>query len=45
MMLNDNERRGLLQFVPPNFLPVPVLLVEAVELLTGLRKLLPAAQI
>lgn len=44
-MLNDDARRGLLQFVPPNFLPVPVLLIEAAELLTGLRKLLPAAQI
>lgn len=44
-MLNADARRGLLKFVPPNFLPVPVLLVEAAELLTDLRKLLPAAQI
>ena len=44
-MNTENERRGLLKFVPPNFLPVTVLLVEAAELLTGLRKLLPAAQI
>lgn len=45
MMSNEDTRRGLLQFVSPNFLPVPVLLIEAAELLTGLRKLLPAAQI
>lgn len=44
-MLNNDERRGLLQFVPPNFLPIPVLLIDSAELLTGLRKLLPAAQI
>lgn len=44
-MNTDSERRGLLKFVPPNFLPVTVLLVEAAELLTSLRKILPAAQI
>ena len=44
-MLNADSRRGLLKFVPPNFLPVPVLLIDAAELLPGLRKLLPAAQI
>lgn len=44
-MLNADERRGLLRFVPPNFLPVPVLLIEAAELLAGLRKLLPDARI
>ena len=45
IMLNNDERRGLLKFVPPNFLPIPVLLIDSAELLTGLRKLLPAAQI
>ena len=45
-MLNDNdERRGLLEFVPPNFLPIPVLLVEDEKFLSGLRKILPAAKI
>lgn len=45
-MLNDNdERRGLLEFVPPNFLPIPVLLVEDEKFLAGLRKILPAAKI
>ena len=45
-MLNDNdERRGILNFVPPNFLPITVLLIESPELLAGLRKILPAAQI
>lgn len=44
-MSNTNERRGLMQFVPPNFLNVPVLLIEASELLTELRKILPEAQI
>ena len=44
-MNTQNERRGLLKFVPPNFLPVPVLLIEAAELLAGLREILPAAQI
>lgn len=44
-MFNDESRRGLLQFVPPNFLEVPVLVIEAAELLPDLRKILPAAQI
>lgn len=44
-MNTENERRGLLKFVPPNFLPIPVLLIESAELLTGLREILPAAQI
>lgn len=44
-MLNDIERRGLLKFVPPIFLPVTVLVIDSPELLDDLRKLLPAAQI
>ena len=40
-----NERRGLLKFVPPNFLPIPVLLIENEKLLRDLREILPAAQI
>lgn len=44
-MYRDDERRGLLNFVSPNYLPVPVLLIEAVELLPALRKILPAAKI
>lgn len=44
-MDNNFERRGLLQFVPPNFLPITVLLIEDAEYLSGLRELLPAAQI
>ena len=44
-MREDNERCGLLKFVPPNFLPVNVLLLEDKEYLSGLRELLPAAQI
>ena len=44
-MLNDEERRGLLKFVPPNFLPVEVLLIDSEEFLPDLQKLLPAAQI
>lgn len=44
-MSNDDERRGLLMFVPPNFLPIPVLVIEATEILRDLRKLLPAAEI
>jgi len=44
-MENYNERRGLLQFVPPNFLPITVLLIEHAEYLSSLRELLPAAQI
>lgn len=43
-MLND-ERRGLLQFVPLNFLDVTVLVVDAEEILRDLRKILPAAKI
>ncbi|MBR4904033.1 MAG: methyltransferase [Selenomonadaceae bacterium] len=44
--MNDyDERRGLLKFVPPNFLPINILLIESVELLKGLREILPAAQI
>lgn len=44
-MLKDTERRGLLKFVPPNFLPIPVLLIENEKLLRELREILPAAQI
>ena len=44
-MLDDLERRGLLNFVPLNFLPIKVLLVESEEFLSGLREILPAAQI
>ena len=44
-MRDDIERRGLLKFVPPNFLPVEVLLIDAEEFLPDLQKLLPAAQI
>ncbi len=44
-MREENERRGLLQFVPPNFLPLNVLLIEREEYLSCLRELLPAAQI
>ena len=45
-MLNGNdERRGLLEFVPPNFLPIPVLLIEDEKFLSGLREILPAAKI
>lgn len=44
-MREENERRGLLQFVPPNFLPLNVLLIESEEYLLDLRELLPAAQI
>ena len=44
-MMNNFERRGLLQFVPPNFLPINVLLVENEQFLSGLREILPAAQI
>ena len=39
------ERRGILNFVPPNFLPINVLLIESEKLLEGLREILPAAQI
>ena len=44
-MLSNEERRGLLQFVSPNFLPVPVLLIESAEILADLRKILPRARI
>jgi len=44
-MLNNFERRGLLQFVSPNFLPITVLLIEGEEFLSDLREILPAAQI
>ena len=44
-MRDDIERRGLLKFVPPNFLPVKVLLIEGEEYLSDLRELLPAAKI
>ena len=44
-VLNDFERSGLLEFITPNSLPINVLLVESTELLSGLRKILPAAQI
>lgn len=44
-MLNDLERRGILNFVSPNFLPITVLLIEDEKFLAGLRKILPAAQI
>ena len=44
-MLNDFERRGLLEFVPPNFLPIAVLVIEEEKFLPGLREILPAAKI
>ena len=44
-MLRDDERHGLLKIVSPNFLPIPVLLVEDEKFLSGLRKILPAAKI
>ena len=44
-MLNNFERRGLLQFVPPNFLPIAVLLVENEDFLPDLREILPSARI
>ena len=44
-MLNNFERRELLEFVPPNFLPIKVLVIESAEFLEGLREKLPAAQI
>ena len=43
-MLNNFERCGLLQFVPPDFLPINVLLIDSEEFLSGLREILPAAQ-
>lgn len=36
---------NILEFVPPNFLPINALLIDSVRLLEGLRKKLPAAQI
>lgn len=36
---------SILEFVPPNFLPVNVLLIESARLLEDLREKLPAAQI
>ena len=36
---------NILNFVPPNFLPINVLLIESEKLLEGLREILPAAQI
>lgn len=42
---NDKERRGLLKFVPPIFLPVRVLLIDSAQYLSDARKILPAAQI
>ena len=44
-MRADEERRGLLKFVPPNFLPMEVLLIDSEEFFPDLRALLPAAQI
>lgn len=44
-MRDEIERRGLLKFVPPNFLPMEVLLIDSEEFLPDLQKLLPAAQI
>lgn len=44
-MLNNFERSGLLEFVSPNFLPIKVLLIESEEFLSGLREILPTAQI
>lgn len=36
---------SILEFVPPNFLPIKVLVIESAEFLKGLREKLPAAQI
>lgn len=36
---------SILNFVPPNFLPIKVLLIESAELLEDLQEILPAAQI
>ena len=44
-MLTDDARRELLKFVPPNFLPITVLVIESEKILPGLRKILPAAKI
>lgn len=45
MFTENDERRGLLKFVPPNFLSVNVLVIDSPELLDDLRKLLPEARI
>ena len=44
-MKTFETRLSLLNFVPPNFLDIPVLLIESMEMLEGLRKILPAAKI
>ena len=44
-MAYNDERRGILNFVPLNFLPINVLLIESEEILADLREILPAAQI
>ena len=44
-MLKNFERRGLFEFVPPNFLQIAVLLVENEEFLPDLREILPSARI
>lgn len=44
-MLNYDERRGLLQFVPQFFLQIPILVIETAEILPDVRKILPNAQI
>ena len=44
-MNSEEERRGLMKFVPPNFLPIAVLVVEAEEFLSDVRRILPAAKI
>ena len=36
---------SILNFVPPNFLPIKVLLIESEEFLSDLQEILPAAQI
>ena len=36
---------SILNFVPPNFLPIKVLLIESEEFLSDLREILPTAQI
>ena len=41
----SDARRGLLKFVPPIFLRVPVLLIDSTQYLADLRKILPAARI
>ena len=44
-MTQKNKRCNILDFVPLNFLPITVLLIESAELLEDLRKILPAARI